>query len=41
MLKNTSGIDLEALARKYTDVESVPAVTDGSSATPKYGADKA
>jgi len=41
MLKNTTGIDLEALARKYTDVDTVPAVTDGASGTPKYGTDKA
>jgi flotillin len=41
MLKNTTGIDLEALARKYTDVDAVPAVTDGTTATPKYGSDKA
>ncbi len=38
MLKSTTGIDLESLARKYTDVESTPAVTDGTNGTPKYGA---
>ena len=39
MLKSTTGIDLESLARRYTDVDSVPAVTEGG--TPKYGSDQA
>ena len=42
MLKNTTGIDLESLARKYTDVDSAPAaVTDGTTGTPKYGSSEA
>ena len=41
MLKNTPGIDLQELARKYTDVDAAPAITEGPSGTPKYGSDQA
>jgi hypothetical protein len=41
MLKNTTGIDLQSLAKKYTDVDAAPALPDGASATPKYGSDQA
>ncbi|HEY8662618.1 MAG TPA: hypothetical protein VIL68_03280, partial [Propionibacteriaceae bacterium] len=41
MLKNTTGVDLQALAKHYTNIPGNPAVTDGASGTPTYGAEKA
>lgn len=40
MLKNTTGVDLEALARRYTEVEP-QAVTGASAGTPTYGSSEA
>ena len=43
MLKNTTGVDLQALAKHYTSIPGgeAPAVTDGATGSPKYGSDEA
>ena len=43
MLKNTTGVDLQALAKQYTSIPGgeAPAVTERASGTAKYGSDEA